>query len=134
MMQTHTLRKFQDVYWEGHGEAQTRVPPCPLSQTGQLKKGNKLCKNTCHHYHEACWCCGDPWGCPAPPDFRGRWVLLCGVRMQAIMALTPSIPWDILMQVFQVRVTLSLCSRLWHLPSYKRGCSSIFKWNLRRVC
>ena len=43
-------------------------------------------------------------------------------------------PWDILMQVIQVRVTLSLCSRLWHLPSYKRGCSSIFKWNFRRVC
>ena len=63
----------------------------------------------------------------------GGGVLLCGVRMQAIMALTPSIPWDILMQVFQVKVTLSLCSRLWHLPSYKRGCSSIFKWNLRRI-
>ena len=78
MTQTHTLRKFQDVYWEGHGEAQTRAPPCPLSQTGQLKKGTKLCKNTCHHYHEACWCCGDPRGCPVPPDFRGRWILPCG--------------------------------------------------------
>ena len=57
-----------------------------------------------------------------------------GSGMQAIQALTPSIPWDILMQAFPVRVNLSLCSRLWHLPSYKRGCSSIFKWNLRRVC
>ena len=97
MTQTHTLRKFQDVYWEGHGEAQTRAPPFPLSQTGQLKKGTKLCRITCHHYHEACWCCGDPRGCPAPPDFRGRLVLPCGGQWSKLSRLShplsPGIYW-----------------------------------------
>jgi hypothetical protein len=134
MMQTHTLRKFQDVYWEGHGEAQIQAPPCPLSQTGQLKKGTKLCKNTCHHYHEACWCCGDSRCCSAPPDFRGGRYSCVGVRDASYLGSHTLYPLGYTDIGLQLRVTLSLCYRLCHLPSYKRGCSSIFKRNLIRVC
>ena len=44
---------------------------------------------------------------------------VCVSGMQALQALTPSIPWGVLMPVFQGEViTLSLCSRLWPLPSF----------------
>ena len=79
------------------GMESIRDKPLPSHWAGQLKKGTKLCRITCHHYHEACWCCGDPRGCPAPPDFRGRLLLPCGCQgcklSRLSHPLTPGIYW-----------------------------------------
>ena len=52
-------------------------PSLPTEQTRTGIKEHQDRGSTCCHYHEARWCSGAPRGCPAP-DFRGRWVLLCG--------------------------------------------------------